>query len=105
MTQQCRAFVPIKFRSLATEQEFRRICHTHGISFDYIAKCLNEDYIIIEPGSVDLERIDIGRDRFLENPSRSLEMMFHACISGMSYARGKPLKGDDRPILEGIVIN
>jgi hypothetical protein len=99
-----RPLVPIRFRSFAIEQELRRTCQTHGISFDYIAERISEDFFLIEPGGEELHRVEIGRDRLLESPSRGLEAMFHAYVSGTSYSRGNPLKQDSREILEGVVI-
>lgn len=97
-------FIQLKFRNPATEQEFRRICHLHGICFRYIEECINRDYRLVESGSGLLYKVDIGVDRILENPSRRLESLVHAYISGTSYARGKPLKQDQHEILEGIVL-
>lgn len=99
-----RPSIPIRFRSFATEQELRRTCRTHGISFDYIAERIREDFFLVEPGESKILRIDIGRDRVLVSPSRELEAMFHAYISGTSYSRGNPLKQDSREILEGVII-
>lgn len=94
--------VQVRFRSPATEQELRRTCLVHGIPFAYIEGRLGEDFVIVEPGSVDFDRLDLGHGRFLESPSPGLDRMFLAYLSGAAHARGKPLKTTPGEILDGV---
>lgn len=89
---------PFQFNSALRGKEILRMCHVHGISPSYIEDCLRRDFLFVEPGSVDLQSIDIGQSRIMECPSSRLDDMFYYYVRGTSFARGKPLMERDSHI-------
>ena len=94
--------VPFQFKSSLFGEEIMAMCRVHDIDLEHVVAGLREGWNIVEPGEVDLSRIDIGKRRIVECPSARLDDIIHGAVSGAAFAMGKPLLEDESGILEGI---
>lgn len=79
--------IPLKFTSVAREQEIRRLCTVHNVPFNALEEAMNEGQILVPPGSVDLSTIEIGKQVIMENPSERLEAVCYAWLRGFTLAQ------------------
>ena len=95
--------VKLKFKSRMYGQEILAMCRVHANPFERIEAGICERWIVIPAGSMDFDKIELGKHRFVENPSSRLDDMMYGAVGGVALARGKPLLEDTGEILEGII--
>lgn len=94
--------VALNFYSKGSEREIMAICRMHGIDFARVAQNISRRVILVAPGDMDLNSVEVGRQRLFENPSILLDYYILGSVMGAADAMEKPVLLDKSEILEGV---